>query len=181
MEPETETKWYVLKVQTNREGSIRSAIQRRVQRDGLADDFGSILIPTEKVIESQSGKKVIKDRKMFPGYIFIEMRMTDEAWYLVRDISGVGDFTGSMGRPQPMNPTEVGRMLGAAITNADEPKLFAIDVRVGDAVKITSGPFEAFNGTVDNVDTSTGRITVLIEIFGRPTPIDFEYNELERS
>ena len=173
--------WYVLKVQTNREASIRAAIERRVERDGLADSFGRVIIPTEKVFESRSGKRCVKDRKMFPGYLFIEMTMSDDAWYLVRDISGVGDFTGSMGKPQPMSVIEVERMLGNAVGEEDEPKKFLIEFRPGDAVKVNSGPFEAFDGTVESVDETSGNIAVLIEIFGRPTPIEFEYHELERS
>ena len=118
---------------------------------------------------------------MFPGYLFLEMAMSDDAWYLVRDITGVGDFTGSMGRPQPMSDIEVERMLGNAVVDEDEPKKFSIEFRPGDSVKVNSGPFEAFDGTVESVDETSGNIAVLIEIFGRPTPIEFEYQELERS
>ena len=181
MEPTPVLDWYVVKVQTNRESSIRVAIERRIERDGLGSSFGRIVIPTEKFIENKTGKKTVKDRKLFPGYIFIEMVMTDDAWYLVRDISGVGDFTGSTGRPHTMEASEVERMLGASILTASSPKIIPIDFAPGDVVKVKTGPFEAFDGTVESVDGNSGKVAVLIEIFGRPTPIEFEYHEIDRS
>lgn len=180
MQPSASLDWYVVKVQTNREGTIKSAIERRIKRDGFAESFGRIIIPTEKLVDNRSGKKVIKERKLFPGYLFIEMVMSDECWYLVRDISGVGDFTGSAGKPHTMSSLEVDRMLGTELAAAAPTKCFSIDFVPGDTVKVTAGAFDAFDGVVDSIDENSGKITVLIEIFGRPTPVEFEYHELER-
>src|SRR5579872_1037118 len=114
-------RWYVLKVQSNREKSIRDNILRRVRREGLEKFFGEIIIPTEKVAETKGGKKRITERKLYPGYIMVQMILNDETWYLVRDTSGVGDFTGSAGKPSPMDQSEIDQMLGKKVTAEAEP------------------------------------------------------------
>ncbi|MDA1164184.1 MAG: transcription termination/antitermination protein NusG [Planctomycetota bacterium] len=172
--------WYVLKVQTNRENSIRKSLERRILRDGLDEHFGQIIIPTEKIVETKGGKKKVREQKLYPGYIMIQMLLNDETWYLVRDTSGVGDFTGAAGKPHPMDDDEVERMLGLEQQKEDEPTKLKIEFRVGDVVKITTGPFETFEGEIDAIDETTGKVSVLIEIFGRPTPVELEYHEVER-
>lgn len=173
-------KWYVLKVQTNRESSIRANIQRRIARAGAEAQFGRIVIPTEKVVETKNGKKRIREQKLFPGYLIIEMDLNDDTWYLVRDTSGVGDFTGPMGEPQSMPNEDVERLLGSQSTSAEEPARIKIDMTVGDRVKIRSGAFESFDGNIESVDSASGKVTVLIEIFGRTTPVELDHNEVER-
>ena len=172
--------WYVLKVQTNRENSIRKSLERRIAREGLGDCFGQIIIPTERIVETKGGKKKVREQKLYPGYVMVQMALNDETWYLVRDTSGVGDFTGAAGKPHPMDEAEVERMLGLEQQKEEEPTKVKIEFRVGDVVKITTGPFETFEGEIDTIDEATGKISVLIEIFGRPTPVELEYHEVER-
>src|SRR5437879_920027 len=173
-------RWYVLKVQSNREKSIRENIMRRVRREGLERFFGEIIIPTEKVAETKGGKKRVTERKLYPGYIMVQMILNDESWFLVRETSGVGDFTGAAGKPIPMQDHEIQRMLGleTAKEEVTQPKI-KIPVHPGDRVKIKDGTFESFEGTVDTVDEASGRVNVLIEIFGRSTPVELEYWQVE--
>ncbi len=173
--------WYVLKVQSNRERTIRDNILRRVKRDGLTRFFGDVIIPTEKVAETKNGKKRVTERKLYPGYIMVHMVLNEDTWYLVRDTTGVGDFTGAAGKPIPMRDDEIKKMLGqeeTAKAEAVQPKI-KIDFVPGDTVKIKDGTFESFEGTVDSIDEANGRVTVLIEIFGRSTPVELEYWQVE--
>ncbi|GAB4152644.1 MAG: transcription termination/antitermination protein NusG [Planctomycetaceae bacterium] len=172
--------WYVLKVQSNREKSIRKSLLRRISREGLEEFFGEIIIPTEKVAETKGGKKREMERKLYPGYIMIQMVLNDETWYLVRDTNGVGDFTGAAGKPIPMSEDEIQRMLGDKTALEQEPARVKIDLVSGDVVKINEGGFESFEGTVEAVDETSGKITVLVEIFGRSTPVELEYSQVER-
>ena len=177
---ESEIKWYVLKVQTNREKSIRDSLERRVKREGLEECFGQIIIPTERIVETKAGKKKVREQKLYPGYIMVQMVLNDETWYLVRDTTGVGDFTGSAGKPHPMDLVEVERMLGLEQKKEEEPTRVKIEFKVGEVVKIKSGAFESFEGEIDAIDEATGKLSVLIEIFGRQTPYEVEYHEVER-
>jgi transcriptional antiterminator NusG len=180
-QPEETMRWYVLKVQSNREKSIRENILRRIKREALERYFGEIIIPTEKIAETKGGKKRVTEQKLYPGYIMIQMILNEESWFLVRETSGVGDFTGAGGKPVPMLDHEIQRMLGqeTARTEVTQPKI-KINFSPGDTVKIKEGPFESFEGTVDSVDEASGRVNVLIEIFGRSTPAELEYWQIER-
>lgn len=177
---ESKLQWFVLKVQTNREKSIRDSLERRVNREGLEDYFGQIIIPTEKIVETKGGKKKVREQKLYPGYIMVQMILNDDTWYLVRDTTGVGDFTGSAGKPHPMESHEVDRMLGLEEKKEEEPTRVKIEFKVGEVVKIKSGAFESFEGEIESIDEVTGKLSVLIEIFGRPTPYEVEYHEVER-
>ncbi|MBI1345235.1 transcription termination/antitermination factor NusG [bacterium] len=173
--------WYVLKVQSNRERTIRDNLKRRIRQEALEEFFGDIVIPTEKVIETKSGKKRTIEHKLFPGYLMIQMALNDDTWYLVRSTSGVGDFTGSAGKPIPMQEHEIQRMLGREESKKEEsPLKVKVDFQTGDQVKIKDGAFESFEGTIEAIDEANGKITVLIQIFGRPTPVDLEYWQVER-
>ncbi len=176
-----ELKWYVVKVQTMREESIRDSLLRRIKQEGFEDYFGQILIPSEKVVETKGGKKRVIERKLYPGYLFIQMALTEDTWYLVRSTTGVGDFTGAAGRPVPMQEHEVQRLLGLEDARKEgEPAKIKINFSVGDVVKIKEGTFETFEGTIDAIDDASGKVTVLIEIFGRATPVELEYWKVER-
>lgn len=175
-----ELQWYVLKVQSNREKTIRESLLRRIKREKLGKYFGDIIIPTEKVAETKSGKKRITEVKLYPGYIMVHLILNDETWYLVRDTSGVGDFTGAAGKPIPMLEDEVQRMLGDKEAVDVEPKKVKIDLEIGETVKIKEGGFESFEGTIDVIDQTSGKITVLVEIFGRSTPVELEYWQVEK-
>lgn len=173
--------WYVLKVQSNRERTIKENLQRRMRQEGLEEFFGDIVIPTEKVVDTKGGKKKVTETKLFPGYIFVQMVLNDDTWYLVRSTSGVGDFTGTAGKPMPMLPSEIQRMLGSDVgKEQDAPLKVKVDFQTGDQVKIKDGAFESFMGTIEAIDDANGKITVLIQIFGRPTPVDLEYWQVER-
>lgn len=178
-DPAAEKLWYVLKVQTNRERTIRDALLKKIKLEELEDYFGEILIPSEKVVDTRSGKAREHDRKLFPGYIMINMVLSDETWYLVRDTGGVGDFAGSAGKPMPMEQFEVDRMLGKAEDDAAAPAVVDIRFNEGDIVKIREGTFEGFEGTIEGIDQHNGKISVLIEIFGRSTPVELDHWQVE--
>ncbi len=172
--------WYILKVQTNREESIREGLRRRAAIAGLDHYFGEIIIPTEKVTEFKGGKKRITSRKLYPGYLVVQMELNDDTWFLVRETPGIGDFTGAVGRPSPLPPHEVNRILAKKEERTDEIPKLKIGFRIGDRVKITEGTFENFEGEVSSIDETNGRVTVMISIFNRTTPVEFEYWQLEK-
>ena len=177
---EGEMLWYVLKIQSNREKSIKKSLERRIHREGLERFFGEIIIPTEKVSEVKNGKKKVTEHKLYPGYLMVNMILNDETWFLVRETGGVGDFTGSANQPIPMQEHEIARMLGREEQKEEEQPRVALMFGVGDTVKIKEGPFEGFEGSVDAVDETSGRLTVLVEIFGRTTPVeDLEHWQVE--
>jgi transcription termination/antitermination protein NusG len=178
-EPTGDRHWYILKVQSNREDSIRDALERRIKIAGLGGFFGEIIVPTETVSEFKAGKKRVVKRKLYPGYIVVNMEITEDSWFLVRETPGIGDFTGSGGKPSPMLPHEVSRIVSKAEEKTDEAPKLKISCKPGDRVKITEGTFENFEGDVDSIDEQNGRVTVMINIFGRSTPVELEYWQIE--
>lgn len=171
--------WYILKVQSNREDSIVEGLQRRVAIAGLQDYFGEMIIPIEMVTEFKNGKKRIVKRKLYPGYIMVNMQITDDTWFLVRDTAGIGDFTGSGGKPIPMQPHEVARLIAKQDEKQEEAPKLKINFKTGDRVKINEGTFENFEGEVNSIDEANGRVVVMINIFGRSTPVELEYWQVE--
>ncbi len=171
--------WYVLKVQTNRERTIREALLKKIRLENLEEFFGEIVIPSEKVVDTRGGAPKEQDRKLFPGYIMIQMVLNDDTWYLVRDTGGVGDFAGAAGKPMPMEQHEVDRMLGRAEQQMGAAAKVKIQFSAGDVVKIREGTFENFEGTVEGIDEHNGKISVLIEIFGRSTPVELDHWQVE--
>ncbi len=181
--PDTKRQWYVLKVQSNRERTIRESILKRIRREGLAEYFGDVVIPTEKVVETKGGKKKVREQKLFPGYMMIQMELNDDTWYLIRDTSGVGDFTGAAGKPIAMQEHEIQRMLGEPGEGEDAEAaqpVVKFSVVVGDVVKVKEGPFESFEGSVDALDGTSGKVKVMIEIFGRSTEVELEHWQVEK-
>jgi transcriptional antiterminator NusG len=180
-EPPPELVWYVLKVQSSREDTIRDALQKRVKIQGLQRFFGQIVVPTEKITEIRNNKKRIVERKTYPGYIMVQMELNEKTWFVVRETPGVGDFVGAHGTPTKMTDAEVNQMLHQEEekTTAETPKV-RIDVERGDRVKIKDGPFENFEGTVEEVIEGRGLVKVMLIIFNRPTPVDLEYWQVER-
>lgn len=171
--------WYILKVQSNRERTITEALQRKVAIEGLERYFGQILVPTEKVTEFKAGKKKIVERKLWPGYIVVQMHLNDDTWFAVRETAGIGDFTGAAGKPSPMRPEEVAKILQSEEEVADETPKLKLKFQPGDKVKIKEGNFENFEGEVHTIDEASGRVTVMISIFGRSTPVEFDYWQVE--
>ena len=177
--PIGDKKWYILKVQSNREDSISDTLERRIRMQGLDRYFGKVIVPKEQVTEFKSGKKRVVSRKLYPGYILVNMILNDETWYLVRETGGIGDFTGSAGRPSPMLPADVDKLLNKSAVKPDEAPRLKINFKKGDRVKITEGTFENFEGEVEQIDEANGRVTVMLSIFGRSTPVDIEYWQIE--
>ena len=179
-DPPIQLVWYVLKVQSSREDTIRDALERRVKIQGLQRYFGRIVVPTEKIIELRNNKKRTVERKTYPGYIMVEMELNEKTWFTVRETPGVGDFVGAHGTPSKMSNDEVEKMLGQQTAKDEKPTAIKINVERGDRVKIKEGPFENFEGTVEEVIEARGLVKVMLIIFNRPTPVDLEYWQVER-
>jgi len=175
--------WFILKVQVNREDSIKDALWRRVKMNGLERYFKEIVVPTEDVIEfTKTGKKRTVKRKLYPGYILVNMAVSDESWFVVRETSGIGDFTGSAGKPTPMEPKDVERILRSSKVLPEEEGAeakTAIPFKTGDRVRVKEGYFQNFEGDVHAIDEAHGRVTVMINIFGRATPVEIEHWQIE--
>lgn len=171
--------WFILKVQSNRERSIAEALERKMKIEGLERFFDQAIVPTEKVTEFKGGKKKVVERKLYPGYIVVHMHINDETWFAVRETSGVGDFTGAGGKPTPMLPHEVARIVQTEAEETEEAPKLDIRFAVGDKVKVKEGNFESFEGEVGSIDEASGRVTVMINIFGRSTPVELEYWQIE--
>ncbi len=173
-------KWYVVRVQSGREEQVRDGLIRRVRAAGLESKIFSVVVPTEKVTEIRSGRRTVRERKLYPGYIMIEMLQDKDTWFLVRETPGIGDFLG-LKEPIPMAEHEVNKMLSdQSEAEEDRPKI-KIDFQKGDSVRVRDGPFENFDGVVEEVDAKNGRVKVSITVFGRATPVDLEYWQLEKS
>lgn len=181
-EPEGKADWYILKVAFNREDSIRDALEKRVKMEGLEQYFNEIVVPTEDVVEfTRTGKRRIVKRKLLPGYIMVNMVINDDTWFLVRETGGISDFTGAAGTPMPMDPADVERFINKPTTEDDEeqPLKTAIPYRRGDRVRVKEGNFENQEGEVDMVDEANGRVTVIINIFGRSVPMELDHWQVE--
>ncbi len=175
--------WFILKVQVNREDSIKDALLRRVKMNGLDRFFKEIIVPTEDVVEfTKTGKKRVVKKKLYPGYILVSMSVTDESWFMVRETPGIGDFTGASGKPTPMDPKDVERILRKSkVLPEEEGEVVktAIPFKPADRVRVKEGYFQNFEGDVDKIDQATGRVTVLVEIFGRRTPVELDHWQIE--
>jgi transcriptional antiterminator NusG len=172
-------RWYVVKVQSGREESIRDAIERRVKIEGLQDHFGQIIIPTEKVTEMRNNKRVVKERKLYPGYLMVNLEFNDRMLYLFRETSGVGDFVGGgiNKPPPPMSDHEVARMKGQRGEAVEAPPKSKFDK--GDKVKVKDGTFAGMEGEVKEVLEGKGASRVELTIFGRPVPVELEYWQVD--
>lgn len=182
-------RWYVVKVQSGREESIKEAIERRVKIEGLEEYYGQIVIPVERVTEMRNGRRVQKERKLYPGYLMVEVEYNDRILYLFRETSGVGDFVGgSVHRPPPpMSDREIERMLHGQIkgaeAKAEEGKVVYTKPRFGpgDRVKVTDGTFAGMEGDVKELHEAKGSVSVELTIFGRPVQVEFEYWQVEQT
>jgi transcriptional antiterminator NusG len=178
-EEEARMDWYILKVQSNRERSISEALERKMRIEGLDRFFDQVIVPTEKVTEFKGGKKKVVERKLYPGYIVVHMHINDDTWFAVRETSGVGDFTGAGGKPTPMLAHEVARIVQTEEEETSESPKLDIKFSAGDKVKVKEGNFESFEGEVSTIDEASGRVVVMINIFGRSTPVELEYWQIE--
>ena len=174
--------WYILKVAFNREDQVKDALLRKIKIEGMEEFFEEILVPTEDVVEfTKSGKRKVVKRKLFPGYLMARMHLNDETWFLARETTGVSDFTGRSGRPSAMEPEEVERVLKVSrpVAGEDQPMKTAIPFNAGDRVRVKEGYFQNLEGDVDKVDEANGRVTVIISIFGRSTPVELDHWQVE--
>lgn len=168
--------WYSVSVLTNLEKRVAERINSDAARSNMSGMFEKVVVPTEEVMELRRGKKVSRERRFMPGYILIKMEMTDESYHLVNQINGV---TGFLGRPTPLSDNEVKSILNRAEQGATQPRAL-ITYEVGEDVSVIDGPFEGFNGRVEEVDEETARLKVSVSIFGRATPVDLEYSQVSK-
>ena len=179
-------KWYVLRVASNKEDQVRESLERKVLVENLQDRIGRIIVPTAKEKRMKAGQVRIIERKMYPGYVFVEMAteadgsIPDAVWFLVKETMGVGDFIGSENKPTSMREHDVEKMLLASLTKEEETALHGLEFAKGDRVKIREGSFQNFEGNVESIDEAKGVVTVLLTIFGRSTPVDVEYWQIEK-
>ena len=173
-------KWYIVHAYSNFEKKVAESIREQAHAQGLEEAFSEILVPTEDVVEIRRGRKVNAERKFFPGYVLVKMDMTDEAYHLVKNTPKVTGFLGSGNKPKPVPEREVARIIGAIEEGVERPKP-TISFDVGETVRVTDGPFASFNGTVEQVDEERARLRVTVSIFGRATPVELEYGQVEKT
>jgi transcriptional antiterminator NusG len=173
-------RWYVVHAYSGMEKSVAKALQERIEREGLRSQFGRILVPTEEVVEVKGGKKSISERRLYSGYVLVEMEMTDEAWHLVKSTPKVTGFLGgSANRPSPLPQKEVDEILLRMQEGYEKPKPKVL-FEVGEMVRVKDGPFADFNGNVEEVNYDKSRVRVSVTIFGRSTPVDLEFGQVEK-
>jgi transcriptional antiterminator NusG len=170
--------WYFLRVQAGREDRIREGMIKRLKQAGLDHHVPEIVVPTETVAEHREGKRRIKKRKLYPGYLMVKMDLTDQVWFALRETPGFGDFVGSHQTPTPMRPEEVETVLRRIDQSQEQPKM-AVTFQKGDRVKIKQGPFENIDAVVEEVNPEKGTLEVAVTIFGRATPVSLGYWEVE--
>ncbi|MDB5468831.1 MAG: nusG [Caulobacter sp.] len=172
-------KWYIVHAYSNFEKKVKESILDQARAQGLDEYFSDILVPTEDVVEIRRGRKVNAERKFFPGYVLVKLEMTDEAYHLIKNTPKVTGFLGSGSKPMPVSEKEVERIIGVAAEGAERPKP-TISFEIGEQVRVTDGPFASFNGTVEQVDEERTRLHVAVSIFGRATPVELEYSQVEK-
>lgn len=185
--PRPGMRWYVLRVASNKEDQVCEALTRKVKIERIEDRVGRILVPTQREKRMRAGTARVYDRKLYPGYVFVEMAteedgsIAEDVWYVIKDTTGVGDFIGADNKPTAMKPHDVEKMLAVVEKSADTPTLAGMaGLKKGEQVKVKEGPFENYEGEIDEVMVDKGQVRVIISIFGRATPIELEYWQIEK-
>jgi len=171
--------WYIIHTQTGQEMKVKAALEGKVQQGLASGQISTVLVPTERVTEVRAGKKRISERKFFPGYILVEMEMTDESWHLVRTTHGVTGFIGAGRRPVSLSPEEVAEILRQTEERKERPTP-RVTFQKGEGLRVIEGPFTNFSGVIEEVNISRGKLKVLVSIFGRQTPVELEFWQVER-
>ena len=173
------SRWYVVHVYSGFEKKVAQAIREQAGQKGLSEAFEDISVPTEEVVEMRRGQKVNAERKFFPGYVLVKMDLTDETWHLVRNTAKVTGFLGARGRPSPISEAEAERIMRQVQEGIERPKP-SITFEIGETVRVCDGPFTSFNGMVEEIDEERARLKVAVSIFGRATPVELEYTQVEK-
>ena len=173
------SRWYVIHVYSGFEKKVAQAIREQAEQKSLAYRFEEILVPTEEVVEVKRGAKVSSERKIFPGYVLIKMDLDDETWHLVKNTAKVTGFLGGRGKPLPISDAEAARIIHQIQEGVERPKP-SITFEIGEQVRVSDGPFTSFNGVVEDVDEEKSRVKVAVSIFGRATPVELEYSQVEK-
>ena len=176
----SELKWYIVNTHTGCENTAKASIEDRIKNMNMSERFGDILVPSENVVALVKGKKATRTRKFFPGYIFVQMDMSDDTWHLVRGSSKVSGFVGGPGKPPEVPESEVNRVTKQMQLGAEKPK-HKISFTVGESVVVIDGPFSSFNGSVEDINEEKGKVKVLVSIFGRPTPVELDFLQVEKA
>lgn len=172
-------RWYVVHVYSGSEKKVAQSIEEQVRQAGMDDLIEEVLVPTEEVVEMRRGAKHNSERKFFPGYVLVRMELSDETWHLVKNTPKVTDFLGGQGRPSPITDAEAERIIFQVKEGVERPKP-SITFEVGEQVRVCDGPFNSFNGLIEDVDEERARVKVAVSIFGRATPVELEYSQVEK-
>jgi transcription termination/antitermination protein NusG len=172
-------RWYIVQTYSNFEKKVADSIREQVKQRGPGNLFEEIMVPTEKVVEVRRGRKVDAERKFFPGYVLVRMDLTDEAYHLIKNTPKVTSFLGSDNKPMPISDAEAARILHQVQEGIERPKP-SVSFEIGEQVRVSDGPFASFNGTVEEVDEGRSRVKVAVSIFGRATPVELEFGQVEK-
>ena len=174
-------RWYVVHVYSGMEKSVHKAMLERIERAGLQHLFGQVLVPSEEVVESKGGQKSISERRIFPGYVLVEMDLTDESWHVIKNTPRVTGFLGGSGnRPTPISEKEVAKILSQMVEGIEKPRPKVL-FEVGEMVRVKDGPFADFNGNVEEVNYEKSKVRVSVAIFGRSTPVELDFSQVEKT